>query len=179
MALNPWKAPQEVFDLVQNVKNKHHADRLTEASIAVCFDDSKPFVRNKINLGKVTKFSHLAKLFQSQPYDFVLTLCSDLWVEVLDNSQREALIDLLLTRCQVEYIPETVEENGKKKPVKDEWGRIQYTKEVKTDEAGNPKWKVSPLDIDVFTENVRRYGLWLDCIIEFKDACVSSSANHI
>lgn len=171
MAVHPWKVPSDILDLIQEIQTRHHEPRLANASIACCFDDSKPFVRNKINLGKVTKFSPLAKLWQGQRYDFCFVICSELWYSVLKPNEREAYIDLLLTRCQVEYVPETIEENGKKKPVKDEWGRVQYTNEIKLDDEGNPKWKVAPLDIETLTENVRRYGLWLDCIIEFKVAC--------
>jgi len=173
---NPWKAPQDVLGLINQVKDKFHAERLAEASIVAVFDDSKPFARNKINLGKVNKFNHLARLWQNQKHDFCLVICADLWHDVLGNPEREALIDLLLSRCEVERIPETIEENGKKKPVKDEWGRIQYTKEVKLDDEGNPKWKVAPLDLELFAKNVRRYGLWLDDLLEMKEAIDSATS---
>ena len=151
-----WKAPNEVVAILDDVKQQHHA-RLATAQIACCFDDSKPFLRNKLNLGRVTKFSPLTKLWQANPYDFCLSIPMDLWHSVLKGSQRAAYLDLQLTRCTVEYKPEEVEENGKKKKVKDEWGRVQYTQEMKTDDEGNPKWKVAPLDLEVFAANVRRY----------------------
>lgn len=175
---NPWKAPQDVLELINHVKEKFHNERLAEASIVGCFDDSKPFVRNKINLGKVAKFNHLARLWQNQKHDFCLVICADLWHDVLGNAEREALVDLLLSRCEVERIPETIEENGKKKPVKDEWGRIQYTKEIKLDDEGNPKWKVAPLDLELFAKNVRRYGLWLDDLLEMKEAIDSATSEE-
>lgn len=175
MAMNPWKAPTDIVSLVVDVQNKHHIPRLVDASIAVCIEDSKPFVQNKLNLGKVSKFSPLAKLWQGVPHDFCLSIPSDLWHSVLKGEQREAYLDLQLTRCQVEYIPETVEENGKKKPIKDEWGRIQYTQEIKRDDSGNPKWKVVSLDLEIFAENVRRYGLWHEGLMELQDAIVASN----
>jgi len=174
MAVNPWKAPSEVLDLLNIVVGKHHSKRLAGASVACCFDDSKPFLRNKLNLGKVTKFSPLARLWQGQQHDFCLSIPMDLWHSILKGSQREAYLDLQLTRCTVEYMPEEVEENGKKKKIKDEWGRVQYTQEVKTDDEGNPKWKVVPLDLEVFADNVRRYGLWCDDLLELKDAIIAA-----
>jgi hypothetical protein len=173
-----WKATGDVLELLNKVKTSHHSDRLADASVVLCFDDSKAFVKNKINLGKVSKFSSLARLWQNQKHDFCLVICSDLWHDVLGNDEREALVDLLLSRCEVEMIPETIEENGKKKPVKDEWGRIQYTKEIKLDDEGNPKWKVAPLDLELFAKNVRRYGLWLDDLLEMKEA-IDSATNEV
>jgi len=170
-----WKAAAELEVILETVKEAHHLPRLFQAKVGLAFDDSKPFVHNKLNLGKVSKFSPLAKLWQGLPQDFCLSIPSDLWHSVLKGNQREAYLDLQLTRCQVEYIPETVEENGKKKPIKDEWGRIQYTKEIKLDDLGNPKWKVAPLDLEVFTSNVRRYGLWHDGLLELQDAIAAAS----
>ena len=167
MALNPWKASQEVVDLVDGIIKKHHLPRLSEASVAVCFDDTKPFVKNKLNLGKVTKFSPLAKLWQNQRHDFCLSIPSDLWHSILQHQQREAYLDLQLTRCEVEYVAEEITDaNGKKHKVKDEWGRVQYTDVIAQDEEGNPKWKVVPAGLEVITKNFRRYGLWMESLEE-------------
>ena len=173
MSVNPWKAPSEVVELLAQIKDKHHA-RLVNARIAISFDDSKPFLRNKLNLGKVTKFSPLARLWQKEQHDFCLSIPMELWHSVLKGDQRDAYLDLQLSRCGVEYLPEEVEVNGKKKPVKDEFGRVQYTQEIKVDDEGNPKWKVVPLDLEVFAENVRRYGLWCDDLLELKDAIIAA-----
>lgn len=173
MAVNPWKASQDVLDLVHEVYEKHHAERLHGGLIGVCFDDSKPFVKNKLNLGKVTKFSPLAKLWQGTKLDFCISISMDLWHSVLTAEQREAYIDLQLSRCGVEYLPEEIEENGKKKVVKDEFGRVHYTNQVKLDDEGNPKWKILPLDLEVFASNVRRYGLWQSDLLDLKDAIIS------
>lgn len=176
---NSWKVPQDVLDLINNVKEKFHGDRLDNASIVGCFEDSKAFVKNKINLGKVSKFSALARLWQNQKHDFCLVICADLWHDVLGATEREALIDLLLSRCEVERVPETIEVNGKKKPIKDEWGRTQYTKEVKLDDEGKPKWKVAPLDLELFAKNVRHYGLWLDDVFALKEAIDSATNKEV
>ena len=170
MAIPPWKVPADVNNLAQAVKAKHHP-HLETASIGVVFDDSKPFKNDQLNWGKTQKFSDLNKLFQiPHSYDFCIVLSSDVWHDVLDASQKEALLDLHLSRCAVEYVPETVTVNGKKNVIKDDYGRVKYTKEMKFDDSGNPKWKVNSLSISVFSQNVRRYGLWCEEFTELSEA---------
>lgn len=173
MAATPWKVQQSVLDLIHKVQHKNHP-RLETASIAACFQDGKAFVKNKMNLGKVLKFSPFNKLWQLDKHDFCLLIPSSLWNEVFQEEQKEAYVDLQLTRCEVEYEVQVIEENGKKIKVKDEWGRVQYTEQMKTDDEGNIKWKVLPLNgavgLEVFTSNVRRYGTWLDSIEDLKEA---------
>jgi hypothetical protein len=62
---------------------------------------------------------------------------------------------------------------ARKKVIKDEFGRVQYTTNIKTDDEGNPKWKILPLDLEIFSGNVRRYGLWYDELLELKDAIIA------
>jgi hypothetical protein len=173
-----WQASNEVMQLVDEVKNKHHHDRIGAAKIAVCFADSKPFVKGRFNFGKVSKFSPLAKLWHANQgkYDFLSILCADAWHGLLNSSQREALVDLHLTRCSVDYEPKCdIDAKGKKHPVKDGWGRIQYSDEMKFDDEGNPKWIILPLDLHVLTDNVLRYGPWCEEILEFKEAVVKET----
>lgn len=165
-----WKAPDNVSQLLDTVINQWHMPRLEQATIGVAFTDSKPYVGDRINLGRVSKFSEFNKLWMSQALDFSLQICADVWHEILNPHQREAYFDLLLCCCQVDYIPETIVENGKKKTVKDDLGRTKYTNQIKTDEEGHPKWKVMPLDIYAFTDNVSRYGLWCEPLMEFWQA---------
>jgi len=156
-----WKAPSNVVDLLNSVKVKYHEPRLQTAHFAVVFNESKPFIKDRFNWGSISKFSVFNKLFQEpQKQDFCITICSDVWHSVLNSHQQEALIDLHLTRCEPDYVPETIVEGKKKIVVKDEWGRIKYTSEFKLDDDGNPKWRVAPLDLSVFSKNVSRYGLW-------------------
>ena len=165
-------APDIEF-LVDKVKAKH--SHLQLAKVAVCFDESKPFVKNKINLGKVLKFNALNRLWQSNKYDFCIVIPSDLWTDVLTTSQKEAYIDLQLCRCVVEYEPETSEDaKGKKKPVKDEWGRVKFSTTIKTDKDGEPKWNVVPIDFEVLSKNISHYGLWLEEFSGLKDAVLKA-----
>lgn len=115
-----WSAPSEIEDLLQEIKEKWHP-HLHEASFAIEFVESKPFVKDRINLGKVSKFSQSAKLWQSKKYDFLISLCVDVWHTILNTQQKAPLLDLHLSQCKVEFEPETVEVNGKTEKVKDEW----------------------------------------------------------
>lgn len=169
-----WKAPSEVQQLLEVIKKKHHSPRLDECSLAVCFEDSKPFLKNKLNLGKLTKFGATARLYQEDKFDFCLIIPSSLWQDMLNLESKKAYLDLQLTRCSMEYEPEVVEENGKKKKIMDEFGRVQYSNAPKYDAEGNIKWKIEPLDLEVFAQNVSRYGLWQDDLITLKEAIDSS-----
>jgi hypothetical protein len=142
---NPWKASDEVVQILDLVKSKHHSPRIDDCRVAVCFDDSKPFVKNKLNLGKLSKFSSTARLWQREKYDF----------------------------CLIIPIPEVIEENGKKIKLTDEFGRIQYSKVPKEDKEGNVKWKIDPLNLEVFAKNVRKYGLWQEDLLILKEAILA------
>jgi hypothetical protein len=116
----------------------------------------------------------MAKLWhhETMKYDFLVILCGEAWQNILNMAQREALADLHLTRCDVDFEPETTTDpiTNKVTPVKDAFGRIQMSNNVKMDDEGNPKWKVQPLDLHVFTENVTRYGVWSEELLDFKKA---------
>lgn len=173
-----WKAPANVYDLLQEIKEKHHHPRLEQAKIAVAFNDAKSYIGDRINLGKVSKFSSFNKMWMGEQYDFSIILCSDVWHSILNPMQREALLDLHLTCCQVEYIPETVVEGTKKNVVKDEHGLTKYTNEMKLDDDGNPKWKRIPLDLYVFCDNVSRYGLWCQPLTELWGVMVNKQESN-
>jgi len=172
MPIRHVKAPAAIMERMAAVQAKNHP-HLDDALICIEFVDSKPYLKDRLNLGKVAKFSAALKLWLHNSYDFRLSICSDVWYDLLDDDQREAYLDLLLTRCQIEYEPNTVVVNGKRQVVKDEWGRIEYTDEPKYDDEGHPVWKVSPLDIAVISQNIKRYGLWFDDLVELKQAIES------
>ena len=92
-----WKAPSNILDLLDQVKTKNHHPRLETARVTVALNDSKPFLKNRFNWGTVTKFSEFNKLWQDEPHDFCLNVCSDVWHDLLDTNQQEALIDLQLS----------------------------------------------------------------------------------
>ncbi len=168
-----WAGDENVFALVNKVKEQYHLPRLQAARIAVSFVDSKPFIGGRFNWGKVSKFSAAAKVWHGDEYDFLITLSDTAFNDVLEGKQREANIDLLLNCCQVEYVPEMETKGAKPKPAKDKWGRIIFTDEIKLDEEGDVKWKVVPLDLHAYQDNVVRYGCWCEDLLDLESAIKS------
>lgn len=176
MGVKPWVAPETVNKMLDSVFDKHHADRLGNLSIRLMFDESKPFTKNKMNLGKLLKVRDIDKPHMTRKIDYYVVTSSDLWHSVLNDHQREAFIDLHLSRLHPEYLPVTVIENKKKKVVKDEWGRIEYTTDLKLDAEGDPIWRVAPVDIYVCAINAEKFGLWLDGMEDFVNWCVNKKS---
>lgn len=166
--MSVWPSDIEAQSIKDKVKETYHHPRLAEANVALSFNDSKPFVGDRFNWGKTSKFSSADRIWQGKQYDFHISLPADSWHSILNSTQREAWIDLHLSRCQVEYVPVMLEFNGKKKPEKDEWGRVQYTTEVKVDDEGRPKYKLEPLCLEIFAENASRYKCWIQALLDFK-----------
>jgi hypothetical protein len=171
------KASTDVIELLEKVKSKHHT-RLGDVQIAVCLSDTKPFKKDRFNWGKVSKFSEFNRLWQKKKYDFCIEISVDVWYQILDEGQREALLDLHLTRCTADYEPAVQVINGKKVAIKDEWGRVQYSDQFKYDDEGNPKWKVDPLDLEVFASNFSRYGLWCEHFESLKKAVTTTEVEE-
>lgn len=171
MPMKHFKASPQICQLLDEVKAKHHP-HLAQATIALEFVESKAYIKDEINFGKVAKFGSATKLWfpDHAKYDFLISLCADVWFGLLNNQQREALLDFRLSSCKVEYIPNTVVVNGKKQVIKDEFGRIEYTDQIKTDDEGKPVWKLANFGLAVVVENVKRYGIWYDGLLELKQA---------
>lgn len=176
MATEHWAAPPDVVGMLDVILEKYHP-ALQEAVFAVEFVDSKPFVKDRLNLGKSLRFSKAARVWhpKDKKYDFCISLCADVWHGLLTTQhQRDALLDLRLLQFQVEYEPQVVDVNGKKEKVKDEWGRVTYTDVIKRDDEGRPVWKVEPPDIRVITENIRRFGFWYEDLATLQNVAAKS-----
>ena len=171
-----WKAPNQIIDHLEEIRNKAHLPRLQDVPVAVALSDGKAFIKNRLNLGKVQKFSDFNKIWQKDSHDFCITLVMDVWESILNNNQRDALLDLHLTRIEPVYEPEIIIENGKKIIVKDDMGRTKMTENIKLDKDGNPKWNVLPIDLVVITRSIRRYGFWFDDLVELQKAVVATQA---
>lgn len=171
-----WKAPANVLDQMNEVRSQYHLPRLEEAKIAVAFADWKPYTKEGLQWGTVTKFSSSNKIWLEDDYNFCITLCAEVWHDILIGTEKKcALLDLHLGRCGVEYMPETVMEGKKKIVVKDEFGCTKYTNEIKRDDEGNPKWMVLNFNLHIASQNARRYGLWCPEYEEFGNACSNIS----
>jgi hypothetical protein len=55
---------------------------------------------------------------------------------------------------------------------------LEYTNEIKTDEDGQPKWKLIGHDLEEFRDIVRRHGIWDENIRSFKDALDNLETNN-
>jgi len=176
MANQPWPAAPDVVALMETIKSKNHK-QLDLAKVALAFEDTKVFKKGRFNWGKAKKFTAGAKLWhpKDKKYDFEITLPADGWYQVLQGVQKEAWLDLHLSRFRPEMKPVMLEINGKQKPKKDEWGRIEYSDEMKIDEkTSEPIWVVDPLDLHVFADNASRYGVWCETLQDFKAALAES-----
>lgn len=168
-----WPAPLEVFEKMSEVKSKSHP-KLENVTVVVELSDAKPFKINRLNLGNVRKFSAANKIWQKGDFDFCITLVGEVWSEILKGPQQDAILDLHLTRIEPVCVPEVIIENKKRITVKDEYGRIVLSEEQKLDKHGNPLWRILPIDLGVLTQNVRRYGFWLEDLVEFKNVAIES-----
>ena len=177
---NHVKASPEVRQLLKTLQESFHP-HIDQAKIALEFVDSKAYIKDRLNLGKVFKFSKANKLWMPNEakYDFCISICADVWFSLLNEKQRRAILDLHLTCCQVEYEPNSVVENGKKIVVKDEFGRTEYTDKFKCDDEGCPVWKKAPLDAIAFASNVKRFGVWYDDLMEIKQAIVDHEVSAV
>ena len=162
-----WPAPQDVVELMEQVREKFHLPRLKGVPIGINIEDSKPFNNNQLNLGGVAKVPPKYRNRAKDPIDFLMSLSADVWQDILKPDQKLALIDLHLCRLAPVYEPETVMEGKKKVVVKDEFGRVTMTETVKLDKNGDPKWQVLPLGLPVFSDNAKRFGLWYTDLQDF------------
>ncbi len=180
MAKRPEPAPPEVTEQFERIKKQHHLPRLEHARIAVMFRDEPAFKKGRFNWGSVKKCDPVSQalsgMSNADEYDFVVIIPEAAWEFCRVSNVTNGYADLFLTRCSVEYEPETktvpgkAGKPGKEKPIKDDWGRVKYTTNPKYDEDGQPKWTALPLDLHTLTDNVGRYGAWCDDFEDFRDA---------
>lgn len=149
-----WEAPDDIKKLVERVKEEHHT-HLARAGVWVLCSDTKAVRNNQLVFTQSKKCTKTEKL--STGHDFKLVVMAELWGELTD-AQRLAAVDEALCRCGVKYVPQTVEVNGRKEVVKDEWGRVVYTEEIDYDGENRPKWKINPPDAGVYYAMLMRHG---------------------
>ena len=171
-----WPADNAIISLLEYVKTQAHLPRLADVRIDVSMTDGPAFTKDRINLGRVAKVPECYRMRQKIPADFCITISGGTWGEVFKTElQRQALLDLHLTRIQPVYTNEVVIENKKKVVVKDEWGRTKHTDIVKLDKNGEPMWTIDPLDLRTITRNIRRYGLWFEDLLECSSVIIDAA----
>lgn len=103
----PMVAPTEFLELVNEVRNEHHADTLEHARIAVVFIPKAPKSQGNVKLGQARALSAVDRLLSE--YDFELRFGWDCLQE-LPLDARRALIDHELSHCNAD-----VDDNGEVK----------------------------------------------------------------
>lgn len=149
-----WQAPKEIRDLVTEVRDEHHP-HLTAASFWVLVSDRKAISDNRVIVTTSKKCTKEEKL--STGHDFKIVVLAESWAN-LPDSAREIAIDEALCRCGVQYVPQSMEVNGKKEIVKDDLGRVIYTDQVAYDNEGNPKWRINRPDAGLYYDMILRHG---------------------
>jgi len=150
-----WEAPKDMRELFERVRHDHHQPRLAQASIWVLVTDAPGVRGDQVITTTVHKCSAAEKL--ASGHDFRIVVRSETWANLADP-QRLIAADEALCQCGVKYVPQTVEVNGKKEILKDEWGRVLYTDQISYDEQGVPRWKLNKPDAALFYVLLGRHG---------------------
>lgn len=133
MAVEIWKASDDIHDKMRELIGKYHPDlALVSDEIVVVFREKAGKSGGQVVLGNSKKVAPIANAIGGTDYKFVLELASDQWEQELTGKQREALLDHLLTACRCEEDPKS----------------------------GDLKCTVAKPDISAFRENIDRYGMW-------------------
>lgn len=127
----PYKAEQEVYDLMREVVANYHPDlALVVDEIAIVFKEKASKSGGKITLGKASKASPLFGVLGDTDYKFIITLAADEWAN-LTIRQRQALMDSMLCACRVEE-----------------------------DDNGTPVCGIALPDVSYFYDELDRWGDW-------------------
>lgn len=161
-----WEAPQDIRDLVAEVKEAHHK-HLAQAKVWVLVNDANPIVDNQLIATGSSRCTSTEKLRTDN--DFKIIVIAEGW-HALTNGQRRLAIDEALCRCGVHYVPLTQKVNKKDEVIKDEIGRIVYTDKIATDGEGNPKWKINRPDASLYFQLLQRHAIYSDAVENVQNA---------
>lgn len=134
MAMEMWKASKEVQDKVQALIGQHHPDlALVSSGIVVVFREKAANSGGQTVLGRPMRSNNRLNALADADYEFILEIGADVW-EGMNSLKREALLDHLLCGCRCE--------------------------EADSDEEENLKCSIARPDIQAYSDNVSRYGMW-------------------
>lgn len=170
-----------VYSTISELVHNYHS-HLEEAKFIVYCSDKNNNKANKVVIAEASKAP--ARLKASTNADFTITLYMMPWGD-LNMDQKRACLDHELYHCSVHYEPvkeqigQSRQGRARMQIVRDEYGRIQYTDEIKRNESGEPKWRLISHDLEEFDEIVERYGRWDESIQSFSEALNRSSSETI
>jgi len=182
MAIWELEDNSELYTMLHGLIGRYHS-HLEEAKIVLYACDKNKNRANKVIIADASKAS--TKMKASTNADFTITVYMTPWSD-LNMNQKKACLDHELCHCGVHYEPVKEAVGGTRggrqrfKVVRDEYGRVQYTNEIKRDENGEPKWRLLPHDLEEFRDIVARHGIWDEDIQSFKevlDRSVDNSSN--
>lgn len=138
--MDMWPAGPETKSMVEKAIAEWHPHlALVDHAIAVVFREKASKSGGRTVLGRSKKSSSLIQALVEGECEFILEIACDQWQE-LNDTKRMALIDHLLCYCQVEE--------------KDD---------------GSLKYSIRKPDIQMFSEEVKRHGVWMPLEEEGED----------
>ncbi len=171
MSIWTLKENAEEYLLLKELIERFHM-YLQESKIVLYASDKNKLKANQVVVAESGKAP--MKLKAAIDADFTI-MFYPYWTN-LNAKEKLACLDHQLKRCSVHYEPykEQVGTSRGGKPklsvVRDEFGRKQYTNEIKRDEFGKPKWRLLPYEVEEYHEVVLRHGAWNEILDEFRNA---------
>lgn len=172
MAIWELESNSSIYTMMNELIERYHP-HLSESKIILYANEKNKLKSNHVIIASASKAS--SRLRASTEADFTITIHMMPWGD-LSESQKRACLDHELSHCGVHYEPVKEQvgtsRNGRPrmKVVRDSYGRIQYTDEIKRDpETGKPKWRLITHDLEEFRDIVDRHGVWDSSLQSFQE----------
>lgn len=134
-------ADDQAYKLLAQVIKEHHPD-LLDARIALVWANTlKPDRDGHVTWGTARKVGPLDGLFNAN--DFIITLNSTVWAELLASGRAAALLDHELCHCGVTF-----------------------------NDDGEPVFYIAKHDLEEFVAVVERHGLWRKSVEDMVNAAI-------
>lgn len=128
-----WKAAEDIKERVDKLIAHRHPDlALVSDEICVVFKEKAGKSGGQVVYGKAFKCSDYMNVIGGTNYSYIIELGADTWVQDLDTTQQEALLDSILCSMKVE----------------------------EDEKSGEIRLGVIKPDIQAFRKNVSEYGMW-------------------
>ncbi|CDN41661.1 putative metallopeptidase [Paenibacillus sp. P22] len=147
-------APQEAYDLLQELIEKHHQD-LQDSEIIIKLRHGGWKAKGKTVFGKFTIFSELYR--QETGRDAALILNADMWF-AMNPAQKRYILDHQLYSLEV-----STNKDGDTKEAAD----------------GRPILKSIPPDIEAFNNVIRRHGIVMDDVKNLSKALNATNQDQL
>lgn len=118
MPIDKWKAGKDTYQIVDHLvatKFPHLAlihdsvDSGHESQILIIFREKAGKASGRLTLGTTKKAPQILHVVTGHEYKYVIELAGDVWLNELNDKEREALLFRQLCACAVEEDPESGE----------------------------------------------------------------------